>query len=710
MKLIILLSLILALNDLYAQWEKTSWQSDPQIGVRCVSGDTLIISEGRPSHPKFPYDGHKISTDKGNTWEKIDFGQLPRVSASSVLIYGSNLYFGGNGYLYVSTDFGETWENRYNGMPSHPRINILKEHNGNLWAGTYDGIFMSSNFGKTWIQKNNGLGKTLLIVNLAFIDDNIIALAYEDIFLSEDYGDNWQSIQGELPNYFFQEIITPDNYIFVATQIHAFDGRNYLYSSSDMGRTWVEKNDELIKSSNGFRLITDGERIYLKEDDSLYVSVDLCETWVNKHKNLPAQLQKAVTSIAVSNGNLYAVSGTELYYSSDKGDSWTARIKSTNYAIVNDLYVIGDRIFAATSEFPPFTTFSDGIFVSEDMGASWEGIGKDNRKVLAISSIDNIILATKLNDFLISSDYGNTWESRNEGLPNDHIILPIEVTDNVIVVRNSTKDSSNIYISKDYGNTWNIKNNGFHNTSIFSFAAYGNSLYAGLDSSFYVSDDLGDNWYERSNGLPDTIACISSTLVNGNDIYIASKNGVFYSSDQGKNWVSRTKGLPENSMRSEMISSGDMIFIGVERYGVYFSSDKGENWKQINKGLLNLYVHTFAIMDGYIFVGTYSHILGKSGDAIYKAKISDLITDIEDNEKKSEIKLFPNPAADYIEIQGIKQSNIKNDSDIRIYNYLGELVIRYKVTSFSGRIDVSFLPVGVYFVKYSDKKMIFVKK
>lgn len=87
------------------------------------------------------------------------------------------------------------------------------------------------------------------------------------------------------------------------------------------------------------------------------------------------------------------------------------------------------------------------------------------------------------------------------------------------------------------------------------------------------------------------------------------------------------------------------------------------------------------------------------------------------SEANLNISIHPNPASDYIVIGSSETNTGKSENSVRIYNALGECAvsIMYSQNStlfISGdelRIDVSHLPVGVYFVKIGSNTATFVK-
>ncbi|MBM2814033.1 MAG: hypothetical protein HW421_795 [Ignavibacteria bacterium] len=105
--------------------------------------------------------------------------------------------------------------------------------------------------------------------------------------------------------------------------------------------------------------------------------------------------------------------------------------------------------------------------------------------------------------------------------------------------------------------------------------------------------------------------------------------------------------------------------------------------------------------------------------------IIDGVEDDEQNKQQNDLIISPNPAIDFIEISlsgagGQGMGNREQGTDprppspdlryIQIYNSMGEMVMKLKVEdNQSLRIDVSFLPLGIYFVRVGEKVMKFVK-
>ncbi|WP_106917783.1 T9SS type A sorting domain-containing protein [Chryseobacterium aurantiacum] len=74
------------------------------------------------------------------------------------------------------------------------------------------------------------------------------------------------------------------------------------------------------------------------------------------------------------------------------------------------------------------------------------------------------------------------------------------------------------------------------------------------------------------------------------------------------------------------------------------------------------------------------------------------VNEVVTNQEK--INVFPNPTADYITIT---VSSKKKPKDVSIYDMSGKLVSQKEINN--SRIDLSFLPKGVYMLTFNDLEL-----
>lgn len=108
----------------------------------------------------------------------------------------------------------------------------------------------------------------------------------------------------------------------------------------------------------------------------------------------------------------------------------------------------------------------------------------------------------------------------------------------------------------------------------------------------------------------------------------------------------------------------------------------------------------------------YWSIMGFKGEEIFSSDLwgfstSGIIDKVDINNHLTDM-LCPNPAGDYISLVTGKNHDT---GYIEIYNSIGTCVAKLPVNGETSRlIDISGIPRGIYFVKYSGKTLMFVKE
>ena len=149
---------------------------------------------------------------------------------------------------------------------------------------------------------------------------------------------------------------------------------------------------------------------------------------------------------------------------------------------------------------------------------------------------------------------------------------------------------------------------------------------------------------------------------------------------------------------------------------VYFTVDGGKTWH--TEVIQDIDLHSpydYALRHLKMPTRNTAYVIS-SGEWILK--FNGDWTDVEDTRPPTEgIIISPNPATDYIEINLDRWTPLSkwnpSGSEIKIYNVYGELVIsdvpHLEDVGHLIRIDVSDLPVGLYFVRVGGRMLKFVK-
>lgn len=353
---------------------------------------------------------------------------------------------------------------------------------------------------------------------------------------------------------------------------------------------------------------------------------------------------------------------------------------------VYSIAVEGNKVIAGTED--------NGVFLSNNLGNNWEPIGLSSQIIGTVAFNGNTILAgTDGSGIFISTDNGKNW---NNPLPFD-MIYTFTYGNNKIFAGAFT----GVYYSTDNGNSW-IKNNKM-NSSIGNIIAKGNTVIASTAVGIYKSTDNGDNWVKSSNGLDE--GEYFALAVSDNKVYASSGGKIFLSTDFGNNWTKKT------DVKADAIFTlsayGNNVFAGTLRENIFLSTDNGTNWVKKDEGLTGRTVKTLAISNDNIFAATDA--------GVFRAKLSDMLsTDVkEDLGNNTEFIITPNPAKEFIYITNLSKfyHSLPNGTLIQIINSLGECFFseQLNLNTQNIRLNIDFLPTGLYYLRISDQFIKFIK-
>jgi len=524
------------------------------IGSFGCSGDASVTPEGNKAiewkQTKQPDGGHVLSLV---------------INGDETILAGTN--FG----LFYSDNSGESWN-----KSNLPNIAVNALHislSGNVLAGTVNGILGSVDGGRSWLEMSTGLGETRVNAFAEQKADRIFAGTDAGLFVSTNRGQSWS--------------------------ISSFE-------------------DTLISA------------ICIDNDDSLLIGVrsGAGEAGIFRRSDGSAQwrqllsLQTAILTLVVrTDGQILAGSvaneffpGSQIFfYSQDNGASWRgtpAFSIGLNAKAVRSLLVIaGNRILAGTGGGDVFGEGGDGLFVSDDFGATWNTLGLSSNVVFSLTEgPDATVLAGTSSGFLRSSTEGQTWSFRNQGLsfPWDSVEIHfLARSPDGTILAGTAHDG--LLLSTDQGMTWTQA--GLSNVvDILSFAmGPTGDLLAGTANNIYRSTDNGKNWKSTRSFSPETRAMILSR--NGS-LIAGTAFGVLKSTDQGQTWTSfielRKDGdLQNDAVTALVLETDGIILAGTRRNGVFRSKDDGDSWTSTNVGLGDSLIQVLVADDlGTIWAGT----------------------------------------------------------------------------------------------------------
>jgi photosystem II stability/assembly factor-like uncharacterized protein len=289
-----------------------------------------------------------------------------------------------------------------------------------------------------------------------------------------------------------------------------------------------------------------------------------------------------ISALAVMGNTIFAgTSSSGVFYSTDNGTNWVGLYGGFPYGQVSGFAVIGNNIFAVTPS---------GPFLSTDYGTSWSNIDKQSvlgSYVISFTVIGTNLFALTSNSVYLSTNNGLSWSPINTGLEaGSFLVLTTNGTDLYARAGNS------IYLSTNNGNNWTRLSGTTSSDNLYSLFVSGSTILTG-GTGVFRSTDNGATW--ASAGLTNQYVSSFIAIPNasgGKNIFAGTKTGVFLSTDDGANWELINTGLTNINVNALAIS-GSSLFVGSNN-GVFIFTDNGMNWTQVNFGPTGGCIRTLA--------------------------------------------------------------------------------------------------------------------
>lgn len=247
-------------------------------------------------------------------------------------------------------------------------------------------------------------------------------------------------------------------------------------------------------------------------------------------------------------------------------------------------------------------------------------------------------------------------------------------------------------------------------------------LYAAVESTIWFpttkgrvfkSEDMGHTWevFETGPLTPphNPISIAMKDLSNG--ILTSSfPNEAMRTTDGGETWEALdlpTLGLEAYQVRYIPGTSGTYIVHDgwdVNSTLAWLSMNDGETWEIIDMEVSLSTSEFLSSTKGY----GGGHIINSKDGGVYAWEGDLLITSQNDVHKNESVELSPNPASDFVHLQYPENWTPEN---IKIVDGSGRVYISRETTKgdFTKKVDVSVLPVGIYYLKIQTKEGLFSK-
>ena len=404
-----------------------------------------------------------LSGDNGNTWTMIN--GFKDTTVTSIAVSDSGLFIGANGIVFRSTDNGTSWiaiesigssisfvvngknifaGTRYNGiflsgdnganwaaLDSRPESNdvfALAANKKMIIAGTSNGVYRLKNNDSIWVPISSGIVKSDVRC-LHITDNTILAGTTFGVFQSTDNGTTWTT--SDLTNIWVQCFTDHSNTLFAGT---SFGG---IYRSVNNGIHWTAVNSGLTDKDVHSLAVCGGNIFAGTANGGIFRSTDNGTSWTAVNSGLPTDINdyyQEISSLAVSDNNIFAGVFSGVFLSADNGMNWNAVNSGLNsYSVsARSLAVIDDMIFAGTGK---------GVFHTLNNGASWERTGLYTAFVFSLAAQSNELFVYTNNGagnqgvslFDVST---KSWSAVNQGLPETYS-WSLAVSDSNIFCGNS---------------------------------------------------------------------------------------------------------------------------------------------------------------------------------------------------------------------------------------------------------------------------------
>ncbi len=257
-----------------------------------------------------------------------------------------------------------------------------------------------------------------------------------------------------------------------------------------------------------------GLNIFAGSNYGFHRSTDNGATWSDAVNGLPANSfgNISVGSIAVNGTTVFCtIFGKGVFRSTNSGTNWTTVNTGLTSLNVNQVFVVGGNLYAATM---------GGIFKSTNNGTNWTAINNG----FSFTSIPVDKLASNGTNLFAGSTYEGLWLSTNSGALWSIISSSSPLTDAA-----ELSASGSYCFVRSGGDLYRTTDNGAHWTQVYNDSTYSVGMVLAAGSNVFltmfqkgiqVSTDNGTTWNDRNAGLPQ-FSSFYSLAVIGTDLYAA---------------------------------------------------------------------------------------------------------------------------------------------------------------------------------------------
>ena len=695
-----------------------------------VRHDTVLVSS--------PLFGVVISKDNGDSFFPVNSGLGGFPSDAKMVFNGDYVYLAVDDKIYRFDFNTNNWtlflsDNFY--------TRALYSNNGLLYVATNFGILSIEDSGGTAIinSLNNNDLNFYHGASITKISNNVFTSVYNGAsYKTNDNDTNWVTMT-TMGN---SEILSADSGLFITAPL-----KNYLRYSHDLGNSWKFLYPQGLNNYiKGVEKI--GDTIIIASPNAMYRSTDNGNSFQTINTGLPISSVTNIQGVRYNGKTLYApVYGEGIYRSTDRGTTWEySGLKDTiffnfEFASAGGVDFIGK--YNVTPE--------DGIYRTKNQGVSWEkvlGGSNGNLGIFKMYSAGNKIFAatilnlpngSKIKKLYMSDDLGDTWNIISD---NSFITSGSGSSANDSLV--FFPDENRIYVSANFGNSWiDISGNNMPNDIRFSNSLItDNKVYVASNRSIWQRNLSDFKAPELDMILGTEYPCIGSVetysapylpLVNYNwqvpsgwgivsgqgtntiTVEVGSNTGLILvvpSNDFGTGNSQYLSVMPVSSIPgqpNEIFGNAAPEINSTQTYsvdaitGAMYQWEFPSGWVQISGGNSNQVTVTVGNSSGVITCTPFN------GCGVGTAQTLAVTSSVGVNEiNEHNILLYPNPVSNILKIKYL--SEFKDKINVSITDITGKEVYKNEMISNLLYVNVNNFSKGVYFVHFNNSKLTATQK
>lgn len=320
-----------------------------------------------------------------------------------------------------------------------------------------------------------------------------------------------------------------------------------LEACTGPGRSRIEKEQSIREKS----IVPSGSSME-KKAGLVYFSGNNGLSWENRSEGLPDSASIGLGAIAVSEHSLALATKEHGIYGFDfQKNSWTAL--PTDPSIIES----HPAALAFHQEGLYVGTQLRGVFFSKDKGESWtqRNTGLDNLTIRKLVEIDQTLYAGTNAGFYSYHEALNEWE--------------LEFGNPKLQVNGITALGEDLYIGTNQGAFRSPKGSKdwkpvLVNYALHNIASEDQSVYAMTYNELMASSDRGESWQSIQNGLPAQLYTFN-VLKKDQFIFAGQWDGVYRKEATDPVWKPSSNGLLGGFAVINMVEHKGMLVVSTER-------------------------------------------------------------------------------------------------------------------------------------------------